>query len=362
MTRATCATINLAALQHNFSIARRHAPQAKLIAIVKANAYGHGLVEVARALNDADAFGVATLDEAIILREAGCVEPILLLEGFSNAEELALVNAFSLEVVIHHAHQLTLLEAFQGKPLKVWLKMDSGMHRLGFSAADMPAALARLQQCQRVQQPICFMTHLACADEPDNPHTHAQLAQFTQVLQQLGDSSSRAELSVANSAGILGWPQSHQHWVRPGIMLYGVTPFIHDTAQAQQLRPVMTLGSALIAVNQHKKGDSVGYGATWICPQDMPVGVVAIGYGDGYPRHIAADTPVLINNTRVPIIGRVSMDMLSVDLRGVPQAQVGDPVILWGDGLPVEEIAAAAETIGYELLCRVTARVRYEYI
>ncbi|MFO8023954.1 alanine racemase [Thiohalophilus sp.] len=355
MTRATRATINLRALQHNLTVARRHAPDSRLMAIIKANGYGHGMVEVAQALEHADAFGVASIDEAISLREAGIPQPIVLLEGFVRGDALRLIEGYQLQPVIHHPEQIAILEQTPGPALDVWLKVDTGMHRLGMSPQDTPAMLTRLLNCPRVAS-VRLMTHLANADDREDDYTQEQIRRF----ESLDDLSVTAR-SVANSAGLLGWPQSVSDWARPGIMLYGVSPFNNSLGKQHDLRPVMTLRAQLIAVNRHQAGELIGYGGTWRCPEAMPMGVVSIGYGDGYPRHVPSGTPVLLGDRRVPIVGRVSMDMLCLDLRECPEARIGDEVILWGEGLPVEEIADAAGTIAYELLCKVTARVEFEY-
>ena len=354
MTRATQAFINLRALQHNLKCVRGLAPKSKVMAIIKADAYGHGITRIARALRDVDGFGVARLDEAIVLREAGVTKPITLLEGFLDAAELPLICQHKLAVVIHHVTQLEILEhATLTDPLSVWLKVDSGMHRLGFAPGEVKAVWARLAHCENVAQPMRLMTHFASADDKQDELTLRQVDCFAQTV-----SGIEAERSLANSAAIMGWPQTHADWVRPGLMLYGVSPFLNSSAQQDGLRPVMTLSSKLIAINSLKKGDAVGYGASWVCPEDMRVGVAAIGYGDGYPRHAESGTPVLVNGQRVPLVGRVSMDMICLDLRSQPEAHVGDPVILWGDGLPVEEVAQHAATIPYELLCGVARRVK----
>lgn len=357
MTRAAQAQINLHALQHNLRRVRAAAPQSRVMAMVKANAYGHGMVRVARALVDAgaDALGVASIDEAMMLRDAGITAPITLLEGFFEPAELVLIQQHGLDVVIHHPVQLAVLEATPlAVPITVWLKVDSGMHRLGFAPEQVSGIWQRLNTCRSVRGSVRLMTHLASADDPASPQTLQQLVCFDEATTGIV-----AERSIANSAAILGWPQAHGQWVRPGIMLYGASPFINDTAIAHDLKPVMTLTSELIAINHYKKGDAIGYAASWVCPHDMPVGVVAMGYGDGYPRHAVSGTPVLVNGKRVPLIGRVSMDMLSVDLSSQPQARIGDAVTLWGEGLPVEQVARCASTIPYQLLCGVTQRVRF---
>lgn len=359
MSRATRALINLAACRHNLQIARQAAPASRCMAIIKANGYGHGMVQIARALKTADAFGVATVDEAIQLREAGIPNEIVLLEGFSSAEELNLVRGYRLQSVLHDESQLGLLEQNSGTPIVSWIKLDTGMHRLGFNAQQLVTLWPRITQCASIVQPVRMMSHLANADDRNDSKTTQQLQLFHNTLQQLN--ITNLEQSIANSAGILGWSATHHDWVRPGIMLYGVTPFNQGVGTEQQLQPVMTLTSKLITVKQLKKGDAVGYSGTYVCPEDMPVGVVAIGYGDGYPRHAKAGTPVLVNGQRVPVIGRVSMDMLCVDLRQQPTAKVDDPVVLWGEDLPVEEIAECAGTIAYELLCSVSKRVQFVY-
>ncbi len=354
MSRAIEAHLNLPAFQANLHLARRHAPGARVLAVIKADGYGHGLLRAARALDGADAFGVAAIDEALSLRAAGVGRPIVLLEGFFECAELAEIAARGLHTVVHHEWQLAALEAARlPAPLTVLLKIDSGMHRLGFPPAEAPAAYQRLAACPAVAH-IQLMTHFACADERDNPATLEQLRCFSAATRGLAGARS-----LANSAAILQWPATQGDWVRPGIMLYGVSPFADTVGEGEGLAPVMTLRSRLISVRHCRRGDAIGYGGAWRCPEDMPVGIVAAGYGDGYPRSAVSGTPVLVNGRRVPLVGRVSMDMLFVDLRGQPGAAPGDEVVLWGAGLPVEEVARGAGTIAYELLCGVTRRVRF---
>lgn len=363
MTRATRAVIDLPALRHNLSCVRRHAPASQVLAIVKANAYGHGSIAVARTLasdrsaadRGADAFGVATLDEAITLREAGIERPVVLLEGVSRAADLNLVRGYRLQLVVHCPEQLDMLERSPGSPIPVWLKIDTGMNRLGIAPQQAAGFYQRLRDCPAVAQ-VRLMTHLACADLREDPMTPRQLERFARASEGI-----EAQCSIANSAGILAWSDSHRDWVRPGIMLYGVSPFATQTGADLGLRPAMRLHAELIGVKQVSAGETVGYGASWRCPETMPVGVVAIGYGDGYPRHAPSGTPVRIGQVEVPLIGRVSMDMITVDLRPQPAARIGDAVELWGPELPVETIARAAGTIGYELLCKLTSRVDYRY-
>lgn len=358
MTRPTRALIDISALRHNFQRVREAAPGCRVMAVVKADAYGHGAVRVSRALENADAFAVARMQEAGELRAAGITKPVLLLPGVHTDEELEAAANLKLDLVVHHASQIDLLErATPRQALSVWLKVDTGMHRLGFAPQQVAEAWGRLAACAAVAGSMRLMTHLARADEREHASAAEQIACFRAIEQCAG-----AQTSLANSAGVLGWPESHGDWVRPGIMLYGVSPFVGGRAEFHDLRPVMTLASRLIAVNRLRKGDPVGYGGTWCCPEDMPVGVVATGYADGYPRHAPSGTPVLVNGARVALTGRVSMDMLSVDLRSQPHARPGDPVILWGPDLPVEEIAEHAGSIGYELVSRVAPRVARESV
>jgi alanine racemase len=355
MTRPARALIDLQALQQNFARVSEAAPNSRVMAIVKANAYGHGMLNVARALSGADAFGVASLEEAIALREGGIEKRVVLLEGFCEPDELDLISSYRLDTVLHHDSQIEQLRhARPSHALPVWLKIDTGMNRLGFPAGRVRGLMRELQELP-VERKIRFMSHLACADELHNPFTRKQLERFEEATRNLP-----GERSIANSAGILGWPDSHLDWVRPGIMLYGASPFPDRTAGSLGLKPVMSLSSVLISVKQCRKGDRVGYGGEWVCPGDMNIGVAAIGYGDGYPRHASSGTPVLVNGNPASLIGRVSMDMIIIDLDGQTQARVGDPVMLWGDGLPVDRVAANADTISYQLLCGLSPRVALE--
>ncbi len=328
-----------------------------MAAAVKAEGYGHGLVRTARAL-DADAFAVACVEEALVLREAGIDRRIVLLEGVFEADELPWCAQHALDIAVHQPEQLRMLElARLERPLRVWLKIDSGMHRLGLAPEATATAFQRLRACSAVQAEIGLMSHLARADERDCDYTRQQFHTFETATAGLP-----GERSLANSAGILGWPNTHFDWVRPGIMLYGASPFVDSLAPDEDLRPVMSFHTRLIAIKRLRRGEPVGYGGTWICPEDMDVGVAAVGYGDGYPRHAPSGTPVLIDGRAAALVGRVSMDMITLDLRRHPKARIGDPVLLWGEGLPVERIAQAAGTISYTLLCGVTARVRREVL
>jgi alanine racemase len=354
MTRPTRALLDAQALRHNLKEVRRRAPNARVMAIVKANGYGHGIGWIARTLGaEADAFGVEGIEQGLALRGGGIDRPICLLEGFFGADELPALAEHNLAPVLHRELQLKALESAKLKrPLSVWIKIDSGMHRLGFAPGEFASVLKRLTATPNVDT-IRVMSHFAAADDPKSKAvTQAQLDAFNSAT-----SSAGLERSFANSAAIIAWPAAHFEWVRPGIMLYGGDPQIGATAASFNLRPVMTLATSLIAVAQRKKGDPIGYGPEYRCPEDMPIGVAAVGYGDGYPRRMPAGTPVLLNGRRVPIVGRVSMDMMTLDLRTQPNANVGDPVVLWGEGLPADEVAARAGTISYELYCAVAARV-----
>lgn len=352
------ATIDLAALRHNWQQVKLLAPKTAILAMVKANAYGHGAVPIAKALNQTEGFGVASIEEAVQLREAGIKQRIVLMGGVSTAEELKLAEKWRLNIVIHHLSQLSLLKKASGlQPLTIWLKIDTGMHRLGLPISQVESVYRELSDLKTVAKPIYLMTHLADADDIQKTTTQLQSSCFQKITADLNGPKS-----IANSSGILAWPETHQNIVRPGIMLYGASPLLGQIGLAHQLQPVMTLTSRLIAINQLHRGDAVGYGGTWVCPEDMPVGVVAIGYGDGYPRHAKNGTPLLINGVICPLVGRVSMDVITVDLRPLASAKIGDIVTLWGQGLPVELVARSADTIAYELLCHVTARVKFQVI
>ncbi len=351
------AHVNLQALKHNYNRVRQIACQAKVMAVVKADGYGHGMCRVAQTLADADAFGVASLAEALILREAGVQQSIVLLSGFFHESELSVISRQRVDVVIHSAIQIEALEKNTLRdPIRVWLKINTGMNRLGVSPEQVNALLSRLQACSSVIKPINVMTHFSSADETSNPRTQQQIDCFHRTTLQCPGAKT-----LANSAAVIAWPEAHGDWVRPGLMLYGVSPFNDSIAEQHGLQPVLTLRSFLIAINNCKKGDPIGYGGCWVCPEDMPVGVVAIGYGDGYPRHALSGTPVLLKGKRVALIGRVSMDSICVDLREQPHATIGDKVTLWGAGLPIESIAQHSSTISYELLCQLTSRVEFEY-
>lgn len=348
--RPAYASLDARALRHNLAQVRK-LTSARVMAIVKANGYGHGLVWVAKALADADAFGVASLEEGLELRAAGIQQEICLLEGFFEAAEIPVILRERLTPVIHDHHQLAALRHVQSdRRCDAWIKVDTGMHRLGFDPVEVPAVAADLAALRFVDR-LGLLSHLACAEDFASPVTMLQI----EALGQLRFPGLRR--SLANSAGVMGWPAAHGDWVRPGLMLYGVSPLGRAVPAPAVLRPVMTLRSRLISVRRRKAGDAIGYGGDYRCGESMPVGVVGVGYGDGYPREFQGAVSVLVRGRRAPVIGRVSMDMLTVDLRDIAQAQVGDEVILWGEGLPVEEVAEAAGTIPYRLLCGLTQRL-----
>ena len=357
MARSATVTIDLDALRHNLAQVRQRAPLSKIMAVVKADGYGHGLERVARALAGAEAFGVAALSDAERLRAIGLRNRIVLLSGFDEAADLDVLRELHVDTVVHHESQLALLEADAGSrasaAISVWLKFDTGMHRLGFPPAQANSVRARLRSLPGVASEVVLMTHFASSDDVAGAQTPVQLAVFGATTATLAGATS-----LSNSAAILGWPDAHRDWVRAGGALYGLSVTEGRTGADFGLRPVMRLSTRLIAINRVKRGERVGYSATWECPEDMDVGVAAIGYGDGYPRSVPSGTPVLLGGARVPLIGRVSMDLMTLDLRATPDARVGDEIELWGPGLPVEEIAAAAGTISYELTCSITRRVR----
>lgn len=356
MTRPARVIVDLSALRHNLSRVRALAPGAKVMAILKADAYGHGIARAAPALAGADAFGVACLEEAQEVMEARVRRPVVLLEGPFAASELPQISNSGFEIVVHHESQLEMLEKTRlARPIRCWLKIDTGMHRLGFDPAMAGTAWQRLRDCRAVDAMPRLMTHLARASHADDALTRDQLRCFESACHGL-----EGERSIANSAGVLGWPDSRADWVRPGLMLYGVSPMENATGADHGLLPSMRFASRLISVKRVAAGESVGYGAAWRCPEDMTIGVVAAGYGDGFPRHAKTGTPVLVRGRRTTLIGVASMDMLTVDLRPIPEAAVGDEVELWGGALPIEEVARHAGTIPYELLCGVQKRLTFE--
>jgi alanine racemase len=362
LIRLIRALIDSAALRHNLGAIRAYAPGAKVMAVIKANAYGHGLVSTALALADADSFAVARLEEGIALRAAGVRAPIVLLEGVFSAEQLAEASHHRFELVVHDPLQLKLLEAHRGpERFVVWIKIDTGMNRLGFRPESFGEALGRLRALTVPVLELRVMTHLARADEREVWMTREQVASFDHALKAAGlDGAHRLATSIGNSAGILGWPNAHGEWIRPGLALYGVSPFAGNTADQHGLKPVMTLETTVLTVREVKQGETVGYAGAWRAERESSIAILAAGYGDGLPRHLANGTPVLIGGARYPLVGRVSMDMIAVDVTGAPKVATGSKAIVWGAGLPVEEVATHAGTIPYELLCGVSQRVPIE--
>jgi alanine racemase len=353
MSRETLARIDTDALRHNLNVVRRLAPGSRVVSVVKADAYGHGVDLVLPGLEASDVLAVATAEELRAVRDAGWPGRLLLLEGFAGAEEFEVAAATAAETVIHHESQLDLLEARGELPgPRCWLKVDTGMHRLGFPGEQLPAVAERLQRLDG-GRPSILMSHFACADDLGDPATPRQIHRFDAVAGALD-----APASLANSAGLLNFPESHRDYVRPGILLYGISPLSDTIGADHGLRPAMTLSCRLLAINTVEQGERVGYGGRFECPETLRIGVAGIGYGDGYPRAVPDGTPVLLNGRRAAIAGRVSMDMITLDLRDHDDARVGDEVVLWGQGLPVEEVARAAGMIPYELVCGVTGRVR----
>lgn len=354
MTPMVSATIDTGALKHNLQRIRHFAPRSRVMAVIKANAYGHGLVTVARALEEADAFAVARVDEGLTLRMAGIQKRTVLLEGVFDRGQLDSAAAAGFELVVHTEEQIDLLrQAGAGASFRVWLKLDSGMNRLGFKGAAFGSALEALRALPRVESPVNLFTHLASADDPDSQATAEQLARFESATQGLD-----GERSIANSAGMLGYAQAQADWVRPGLLLYGVSPFDGSIGADYGLKPAMTLRSHVIALKDLAPGERVGYGGQWTAARPSRLAVAAVGYGDGYPRSLGSGSPVLVNGTRAPLAGRVSMDMIGIDVTDLAHApRIGDPIVLWGEGLPVEELAVWADTIPYELLCGISQRV-----
>ena len=353
MARPSQARLNFAALRHNLGVARSLAPNSRVMAVVKANAYGHGATEIAKELEPlADALAVACIEEALELREAGVEAPILLLEGVFSVDELTVASCHDFWVTVDNVTQLQWLEqADLTSALHVWLKIDTGMHRLGVEPHQVDSFFARLNAASAVAEGIVLSTHFASADDLDSLQTSQQIALFNQTCAGLS-----ALRSAANSPGLLAWPDSHYDWVRPGYMLYGNSPLSGPHPNAATLQPVMTLRSAIISLRKVPRGESVGYGASWTADRDSLIATVTIGYGDGYPRLAPSGTPVLVNGQRAYLAGRVSMDMITVDVTELADVTLGDEVILWGDGLPVSEVARHAGTIGYELSTRMPAR------
>lgn len=354
MNKNVVAKINPNAIRHNLQCVRGMAHGKKVIAMIKANGYGHGMLTVAQAIPEVEALGVARIEEAIRLREAGIKTDIILMEGIFSESDIKMVQQYDLIQVIHSIYQVEFLKK-SIYPFKVWLKINTGMNRLGLSSADFVSVYDKISDLKHVSI-IGFMSHFARSDDKQNDMTRHQNALFLNIV---GD--RKGAHSLCNSAGIVHWPECHGDWVRPGLLLMGASPFLDCTGPDLGLKPVMTLESQLIAIQWLKAGESVGYAGTWHHTQDRLVGVVAIGYGDGYPWHAKSGTPVVIHNQIVPLIGRVSMDMITIDLTSLFEQNIplniGDRVVLWGENLPIEQVAIHAGTVPWELFCRLTERV-----
>jgi len=356
--RPLTATVDLAAIRHNYALAKRCAPGRRAFAVVKADAYGHGAASVVSALRtEADGFAVCSVEEARVVREQAPDARLLLLEGCFDAEDCQAAMELGLDISVQGAEQAQrILDCEVTRPLNVWLKLDSGMHRLGFDAAGLRFWAERLRGAPQVAE-LNLMSHFACADEHMHQLTERQLERC-QALQDVAFD----QRSFANSAAVLTLAPAHMDWLRPGIMLYGASPFSERSAAELGLQPAMTLTAEVIAMHEVPAGESVGYGATWIAQRPSRIGTVSCGYADGYPRHAPSGTPVVVRGQRVPLTGRVSMDMLAIDLTDVPGAAIGDAVELWGAQMPIDELAHACGTIGYELLTKVTQRVPRRYV
>ena len=357
MKRSSRITIHPEALQHNLKRAKQAAPHSKTLAVIKADAYGHGAVATAGILYEiADGFAVSCIPEAVELREANISKPITILQGHQSVDDLRIAAHYRLRLTVHNDRQLSLLDQFSHQHrhgFDINLKIDTGMHRLGFHPDRAVDVFQKLSNHAQVNaDDLILMTHLSCADELDNKTTMQQLACFADAEKSIASPTPIAK-SIANSAGILGWKDSHSDWIRPGIMLYGSSPFEKSHRNEHKLKAAMTLNAPIIAVHKLKKGDNIGYGATWQCPADMRVAVIACGYADGYPRHAVSGTPVWVNGEKAPLVGRVSMDMIVVDIDKLDNQsiQVGDLAELWGENLSVDRVAQSADTIAYELLC-----------
>ena len=354
LMRPTKATIRLRDIANNYQVASRLAPASQSIAVIKANAYGHGMVEVAKLLQPMiSVFAVALMEEAFQLRDAGINKPILVLQGPNCAADIGESVENDFWLLLHQQQQIDwLLLAELPGPVKAWLKVDTGMHRLGFATHELERLCAELYSSPKVHNDVVLCTHLACADDLEDPMTREQVRLIRSCSRKYSLS-----MSIANSAGILFWPESHAQWNRPGYMLYGLCPTGAFESDSHGLRPAMTMSSEIIAIRHVKPGEGVGYGHDWVAKRNSTIGTIPIGYGDGYPRHAPSGTPVLVNSKRVALTGRVSMDAISVDLTDLETVEVGDPVELWGQNLCVNELASIAGTIGYELLAGLTGRV-----
>lgn len=362
MPRHTRATIHLDHIRHNYELVNRLAPQSKNMAIIKANAYGHGLIEVANSLSQlVPAFGVAIFEEALTLRDSGIQQPILVLQGVNHAQDYQLASELGVWVTLHNLEQLsTLLATPIKKPITVWLKLDTGMHRLGMNQTELQTAVEKVLNCSWINDDFIVSSHYSCASQSDNLMTQLQFERFNQML-SLVKLGKPVKQSIANSPAIVGFPESNLDWNRPGIMLYGVAMFDSQHDSDKLTKPAMTFESEVIAIREIKTGEAVGYGKKWIASSSATIATVAVGYADGYPRQAKSGTPVFINGKVAKLVGCVSMDLITIDISLNTQVKIGDRVELWGENIPVSTVAEHADTIGYDLVSGVSQRVPREY-
>ncbi|CRK85750.1 Alanine racemase, biosynthetic [Candidatus Providencia siddallii] len=353
------ALINRTALLNNLKLIKKIAANSRILAIVKSNAYGHGLIEVSKIIQKSvEAFGVARLNEALLIRNSGIIKPIILLEGFFKKDDLSIIIENKIDIIVHCIEQLEILENFEfSKPLKVWMKLDIGMHRIGVQPKDAEQFYLRLQKCKNILLPINIISHFSISNIPHLHVTKKQINIYKNFI-----SNKIGEKSISASAGILFWPEAHYDWIRPGIIMYGVSPQNNKKGSDFNLQPVMTFKTILIAIRKHFANEYAGYGKFWKSNKNTYLGVIAVGYGDGYLSNIPIKTPVLINGRRVPIVGKISMDMTIIDLGINSYDKVGDEVTLWGENFPIEEVASLSNISSYELLTKLTSRVTIEYV
>ena len=362
MPRHTRAIIHLDHIRHNYEQANRFAPKSKNMAIIKANAYGHGMIEVAHALSElVPGFGVAIFEEALALREAGIEQPILVLQGINQAEDYLLAAELGIWTTIHNMQQLdTVLTTPLDHSLTVWLKLDTGMHRLGLNQKEFEVAVARVTDCPWLDDHFVVSSHYSCASQPDNLITQRQFHLFNKMFGSIAWNDT-PQKSIANSPAIVGFPESNLDWNRPGIMLYGVSMFDEQHQSDHLIKPAMTFESEVVAIRSIRAGETVGYGQTWCAASDSTIATVAAGYADGYPRQAKSGTPVLVNGKLAHLVGRVSMDLITIDVSHIGQVKIGDRVELWGESIAVSEVATCADTIGYDLVSGVSPRVPRVY-
>jgi alanine racemase len=356
--RDTVMTMSSANLINNIQIIKTKAKSAKIIAAVKANAYGHGLKDAALRLEKhVDMLGVAFIDEAIFLRKKGIKIPIILLEGVFKKRDLKIAAKENFHIVFHHQNQIEFLSNLSlEQPINAWLKVDTGMNRLGFDVKEAKYFYQKLLDNPNIKKPVRIMSHFACADAANHPLNQQQISSFKSITSDIN-----TEYSLCNSAAIFNFPDNHYHYVRPGLAIYGASPLADKTASDLNLKPVMTLKTSLISIKPVTKGSSIGYSSRYTCPEDMLIGVGAIGYGDGYPRSAKDGTPILVNNIKCQLVGSVSMDMITIDLTNCKSAKIGDKITLWGDNLPVEEVAKHTNNVAYDLLTVVRERIKFSW-